>query len=172
MPTRSQRFTKTVNYIRYVESLLPSNTHGASDNFAAQLNSLPDAQKSILNEKLKRGNYNESKPALTAGKAKKAEKNFFRTWEKDLRNKHRALVLIYTLRSPYLATNFQSAADVAANIVNGIRNIDDAARPAYAAGDTYDQTREKGGELWNRLTQEIIDVDYTARMAAAKAESS
>lgn len=123
MKRKSTRLGNTLNYIAEIETSAGMRQIGSvavSTALRNRVNNLTPADKTLLNNALKRGGYTANKPSILKHGNSRTAMNDARSLEKQSRKIHRALILIYSVRS---TKPFASALLEAAAQVQGIRNL-------------------------------------------------
>jgi hypothetical protein len=124
--------------------------HAISDQMRALVTALSNAEKSTLNDALKRGAYVNQGPGVTTWGQQRTIKNELKSNEEKERALHRALLMVLALKS---TQPFNTAVQDASNVVNGMRNA------VGTAGSTG-----RLSEMTNRLRQELHDLDAALNM--------
>ncbi len=148
MPKFQQtRINETLDEITEMErtGALQQGRHPTADQMRMLVTALSNAEKSTLNEALKRGDYTNQGPGLTTWGQQRVQIIQLRTNEKKERALHRALLMALTLKS---TQPFNTAVQDATATVNGMRN---------AVGAVGSVARLK--ELQDRLRQEVHNLN-------------
>ncbi len=153
MPKFQQtRINETLAEIVQMEAngQLQYGSHAISDGLRTLLTALSPVDRNLLNEGLKRGDYTNSGPGITAWGAQHAQINTARTNEKKERALHRALLMTLALKS---TQPFAAAVQTAIGLVLGMRNA------VGAPGSD-----QRVAELKSRLQHEVHDLNAALGM--------
>lgn len=154
MPKFQQtRINDTLDEITEMERTgdLQQGAHPTADRLRGLVTALTAADKSTLNEALKRGDYTNTGPGITTWGDQRTQMNHARSNEKKERAIHRALLMVLALKSDQPV--FGAAVQNASVLVDTMRNA------VGAAGSDARLT-----ELKNRLKQEVHNLNAALDM--------